>query len=79
MPSYYSKGILHTCPSQARPTGSGTAARGPLVGGPAGRQVCAAAGEGCSDGRLERDDVCPLDQVFILAVDQRVPLVEILF
>lgn len=45
---------------------------------PAVRQVCTAACDGRSDGRLERDDVCAFDQVFVLPVDQRVPLVKVL-
>lgn len=33
---------------------------------------------GSSDGRLEQGDISSFDEVFVLPVDQRVPLVEIL-
>lgn len=42
------------------------------------QQVRNAATGGRSDGRLERDDVCAFDQVFVFTVDQRIPTVEIL-
>lgn len=52
---------------------------GPRAGPqPAVGQVCTAACRGRSDGRLDGDDVCAFDQVLVLPVDQRVPLVEVL-
>lgn len=76
-----------TRPSRARPSRSGTVPQGSgwYPGGTrrtdsqqSDRQVCTAACEGRSDGRLERDDVCAFDQVFVLPVDQGVPLVKVL-
>lgn len=73
---------VSTRPSQARLSRSGTVPQGsgwnPSDRQPAVRQVCTAARDGRSDGRLERDDVCAFDQVFVLPVDQRVPLVKVL-
>lgn len=32
---------------------------------------------GGSDGRLQHGDICPLDEVLVLSVDQRVPLIKV--